>query len=431
MKVELSDVSSCRKKINVTLDPEKVKQSYQNIFKKYATHGDVQGFRKGKVPSNLIENKYGPAIVEELTDQLLKGTVYQILKENNIEPVVSPMAENIKSDLKTFTFSYTLLVDVKPEIKLKEYKGLKLEKEILPVTEDEIKKSLDKLRENYGTYKPIEARSAAKGDYCVADFRIEVGEKILRTQKDAWFCLEDAGLLPGAADAIVGMNIGETKDISVTIPEDFFDKEYVGQKALFIVSLKELKEKTLPVLDDDFAKDLGTESLDHLKKMVQTQLESYAQEHSKKKLEEDILKILLSENDFEMPETLIDYNAHYMVHETIDNLKSRGLKEPEIKQKEQEIKDMCHKRAKEVVKIQFIFDEIAEKEKIKVEKEEIEKKVEEMAKWMKKGKEELLKDMDEKGSLARVYGEIKREKVFDFLIKEAKIKEIKSCHCEK
>ena len=423
MKVDIENIAACKKKVSVVIDPDKVKVTYNNLFKKYANKGSVQGFRKGNAPEHLVENKYGQAISQELQEQLLQGSVYDVLKENKIEPVLSPLVESIKNEPKNCVFSFTLLVDVKPKIKLKDYKGLKLEKEVFSITEKQMQEAFKNLQENYANYNLVEDRPLKKIDYCVADLKLSVEEQVLKDQKDAWICVEEKSLLPGVFDAVVDMKIGESKDIPITIPEDFFDKQYVGKQGLFSITVKEIKEKQLPTLDDEFAKDLGVESLDKLKEALTGQLKNNSEQQSRQKLEEDILKKLVSDNDFEIPAALLEQQTHHLMHEAKNGLKSKGLKDKDIADKEKEIKEQSEKQARDIVKIQFILDEIEDRENLKVQKEEIDQKIEEMAGWMKKNKNVLLKEMQEKGTLNRLYSQLRHQKIFDFLIKEGRIKE--------
>ncbi|RLA84846.1 MAG: trigger factor [Deltaproteobacteria bacterium] len=408
MKVQLEELSSTRRRLQVEVPPERVEAVLEGIFQELRRRAKIKGFREGRAPLGLVKSLYREYAHREAVSRLIEQTLPEALKEHRLEPVTAPRVEpGLFSEKEVFV--YTALVDIRPQVRLNRYKGLRIEvKRSKPVDDEEVLKELERMREYAARVKPIrEDREVKRGDWVLVDFSVYHEGRPVRDGRVENHLLEVGGgrMVPGFEEALVGMRPGERREFSLPIPEDHPRSDLAGRQVQFKVTLKEIREKELPELDDEFAKDLGFENLEALKAKVREELERRQKQAERLALRQKALEELLQHNPLEVPESLLEERAA----ELLRRLEERAG--PLSEQKRQEAYGQCRIIAERELKAAYLIEEIAKVEGIDVEQEELEEYL--------KGLEipEALKGSE--GFKDRARRDLLREKVLDFIIEEA------------
>jgi trigger factor len=219
----------------------------------------IPGFRPGKAPKNIVERHYGDEVRSEVTHRLVTESYLRALQEHNLNPVEMPQIDNVSSLAKGLALTFTATVEVRPNIDLQPYDGIEVKEETVTVTDEEVDQTVDRLREMYAQLEVVEGRPLEQNDTAIIDFEGFRDGKPIEGAKAADYMLSlgSNSLIPGFEDQLAGMNRGETREIKVVFPSDYNNRDLAGKDATFTVTLKEIKKKALPELNDEFAKDIG------------------------------------------------------------------------------------------------------------------------------------------------------------------------------
>lgn len=428
MKVNLEKIEKNTAYLNFEVDAEQLEKAIQQAYKKNAKRFAIPGFRRGKAPRKLIEMHYGPEVFYEEAMQILLPEVYQKgVEEYKLQPVDQP-----KFDVQQIETGKPLLasaeVVVKPEVKIEEYKGLEVEKVVHNVTEDEVEKQLLIMQEKNARLVAVEDKAAAEGDIAIIDFEGSIDNEPFEGGKAENYPLQlGSGMfIKGFEEQVIGMMPGETKDISVTFPEDYNAEELAGKNAVFTVTLKELKRKELLPLDDDFAKDVSEfDTLAELKEDIKNKLQQEAKSVEENSLRASIIDKLIEKAEVDIPEVMINHEVDNILLKLAINLKqSTGFDLTTYLESTgmtlQELRDRYHDAAVRNVKTSLILEEIGKLENITVTDEELENKIKELAEMYKKPLEEYKKSLSPENKEG-IKDLVLTEKIFDFLIKNSNI----------
>src|SRR3990172_8529155 len=275
MKVNVESLSNTEMKVEVFIPKEEVTGKIEEVFKELERDAKIKGFRPGKAPRRVIEAAYGSYIFEEVSSRLVSQSFEKALEEVSIIPISRPRITKDKIE-RDKEFHYTAVFEVIPEFEVKDYTGIELKKEKREVKEEDLALVLNQLRERGAQAKPIgEDREVRTGDYLIIDYVGVVDGKPIKDlkAKDAQVIVGDKRLMAEFEDNLIGIKKGEEKEFEITYPEDFQMKDVAGKKVKFTVTVKEILERILPELDDEFSKDLGEENLEGLKKRIRGDLE--------------------------------------------------------------------------------------------------------------------------------------------------------------
>lgn len=408
-------------KITITLTAKEWADAQDKAYEKTKGRYQVPGFRKGHVPKAIIERQYGNTVFfEDGVNEAFGKYYYDILeKEKSIEPIDRPDVAIDKIDAKGLTM--TAIVPVKPEVKLGEYKGIKIEKVEYNVKDEDIENEVQRLLGQHATEESVEGRSAANGDITVIDYSGSIDGKKFDggTAEKQTLVLGSGTFIPGFEDGVVGMNIGENKDITVKFPEEYGAKELAGKEAVFAITLHEIKVKKLPELTDEFVKDkTGDESVDAYKNSIKERLEKSNVQRAEREIEDKLIKAISSTSEVEIPDCLVEREIDNMVQQTSYRLMYQGLKfEDYLKytgQTLEQYRDGCKDAAKDHVKTQLVIDKILTDENIKAEESDIENKIKEQAESVGKSYEEYVKTVNDR-QRSYIENEIVIDKLFKFL----------------
>ena len=432
MEVTITDLSPCKKQLRIEIDAETVNAKFDSVAKDFRRHAHLPGFRPGKAPLANVMRSYGDKIGEEAKRTLMSDSYSKALKENGLRPVIMPEVEELQFGHGK-PFQYLATLEVTPAFELPEYNGLEVDKERRTVTGADIDKALDTLREQRVSYTDVD-RPAGEDDFIVVNFTGTIDDKPitdlvkvargLTEQKNYWLNAKHNPLIPGIVEALIGSGKDDKKTVTVTIPDDFIYEELVGKEARYEIEIVQVKEKSLPELDDKFAKGFGAESIDKLREGVENDLKNELEYSLKKSVRNQCVDKLLDAVNCDLPETIVNEATRLGVHNIVQQNHQRGVGKEVIDENKDRIYANAKADAEVRVKANYILSKIAEKEGIKVTDQELSRQVAAMATQQKVKPQKLAQQLKDNGTIYQVQEEILNAKVIDLLEEKAKVTEI-------
>ncbi len=398
MKVTQEKLPASQVGLEIEITPEMSKQAYERVLQEFTRSTNIPGFRKGKVPRQVLIQRFGPtrikaAAVEDLVDKALK----EALQQEKIEAIGNFQLRSSFDDLITQfepgnSLTFSAAVDVQPEVDLQKYQGLSVQAEEVKLEEGKVDTVLGNYQTQMATLVPVEGRAAQKGDTAVVDYhgRFTPADENAEKQdvpggqaEDFQIELDDGKFIPGFIDGIVGMNAGETKEVSVTFPEDYPQEELAGRPATFTMTLKELKEKELPELDDDFAQDASGgdyQTIADLRESLEKRFTEEAEQKTKSNKEQAILDELMTKIAVELPETLVEREVEFMITQTAMQLQNQGVDIKRLLNQETlpMLKERSRPDAIDRIKRTLALGEVAKRESLTTSDPEINDRVREV-----------------------------------------------------
>ena len=432
MEVTITDLSPCKKQLRIEIDAETVNAKFDAVAKDFRRHAHLPGFRQGKAPLANVMRSYGDKIGEEAKRTLMSDSYAKALKENELRPVIMPEVEELQFGHGK-PFQYLATLEVTPAFEMPEYIGIEVEKERRSVNDADIAKALDTLREQRVSYADMD-RPAVEDDFIVVNFTGTIDDKPitdlikvargLTEQKNFWLHKTQNPLIPGTVEALIGSSKGDKKTVTVTIPDDFVYEEIVGKEAKYEIEVVQVKEKSLPELDDKFAKGFGAESMDKLREGVENDLKNELEYSKKKSIRNQCVDKLLGAVNCDLPETIVNEATRAAVHNIVQQNHQRGVGKEIIEENKDKIYANAKTDAEVRVKANYILSKIAEKEGIKVTDQELSRQVAALAAQQKIKPQKLAQQLKDNGTLYQVQEEIMNAKVIDLLEEKAKVTEI-------
>ena len=432
MEVTITDLSPCKKQLRIEIDAETVNAKFDAVAKDFRRHAHLPGFRPGKAPLANVMRSYGDKIGEEAKRTLMSDSYAKALKENELRPVIMPEVEELQFGHGK-PFQYLATLEVTPAFEMPEYIGIEVEKERRSVNDADIAKALDTLREQRVSYADMD-RPAVEDDFIVVNFTGTIDDKPitdlikvargLTEQKNFWLHKTQNPLIPGTVEALIGLSKGDKKTVTVTIPDDFVYEEIVGKEAKYEIEIVQVKEKSLPELDDKFAKGFGAESMDKLREGVESDLKNELEYSKKKSIRNQCVDKLLGAVNCDLPETIVNEATRAAVHNIVQQNHERGVGKEIIEENKDKIYANAKTDAEVRVKANYILSKIAEKEGIKVTDQELSRQVAAIAAQQKVKPQKLAQQLKDNGTIYQVQEEIMNAKVIDLLEEKAKVTEI-------
>lgn len=427
MKYTFEKAEKSTVKIEITLTAKEWDAAIDKAYEKTKGRYSMPGFRKGRVPKHLLIGTYGKGIFyEDAINESFPQYYSEVLeKEPSIETVASPELDIKKISDTGLTLVAT--VAVKPEVTLGEYKGITFKKVEYNVKDEDVEEELNRLKERNSRMVDVTDRAAENGDTVIIDYSGSVGGVKFDggTAEKQSLTLGSKAFIPGFEEQVEGMKIGEEKDITVKFPDDYHAENLKGKEAVFAIKLHEIKKKELPELNDEFIKDaVGAESVEAYKKEVRDRLTKQNDERAERELEDEIVKKITENAKTEVPDALIDGQVDRMVQEMRYRLSYQGLRlEDYLKYLGKSMEDYrkeYRSQAENIVKSQLVIEKIIETEKIEATEEDVNARMEEMAKAQGKTVEEIKGDVKD-SRLEYLKNEIVIKKLFDMLKNANKI----------
>ena len=424
MKYTFEKAEKSTVKVTIELAKEEWQEANQKAYDKTKGRYAMPGFRKGKVPKKVLENAYGVGLFyEDAINYAFPKYFGEILdKETSIQAIAQPELD-IK-DISEEGITMIAIVPVKPEVKIGAYKGLTFKKNTYRVKVDDVKEELTRLQERNSRLVEVEDRAVVDGDTVTIDYSGSVGGVKFEggTAEMQTLVIGSKTFIPGFEEQIIGMNKGEEKDISVKFPEEYHAENLKGKDAIFAIKLHKIEKKELPELNDEFIKDaVGAESLDAYKDEIRDRLKKQNADRTQRELEDAIVKKITETTEVEIPDAMVEGQIDRMVQEMEYRLSYQGLKlEDYLKYIGKTMADYrgeFKEQAAEIVKSQLVIEKIIEDEKIEATEDDVQERVDEMAKAQDKPAIDVKKNINAR-QLDYIKNEIIIKKLFELLKKE-------------
>ncbi len=427
MQVTLENEKENVVKLDITVPAKDAADAYNQAVKRISQYVNIDGFRKGKAPRQVVERHVGvERIKQEALEGLMPRVLSQAIDENKLDVITQPYITsydfNVGEDLKV-----TAKVETRPEVTLGEYKNLTVEVEDSPVATDAMEKALDALRNQHAENKIITDRATVDTDIVKIDFDGSVkGEKIKGGEgKNYPLDLAHSNFIPGFAEQLVGKNLNEEFDIDVTFPEDYHDESLKGQKATFKIKINEISEKVVPELTDEFVQKVGPfKTVDELKADIQKYLDESRENANKSNSENEVFKKVIENASVDIPEAMVEREAQSLTAEYKNRLAAQGLTWEMITQVQGEDELMKNIREDALTRIKnsLVIDKIAKAENISLERADLDKKFAELSAAYRISQQDLYKQIGKNPEiLSSLSQQAMNDKVRDFLLSNNKV----------
>ncbi len=433
MKVEVETQPHSTATLRIELPPEEVRTEWDAIAGNYARYARIPGYRTGKAPRAVIERKFRKEIQDELTKKLVSKSYHEAIAQQQLRVISLTNLEDVEfGDDRSMRFRATVVTA--PEFELPEYKNIPVELPSPEVTTEEVDAALERLRDQSADFVDVTGRALQLEDFAVIDFDgsidgvaiseiVPEASKNLHGGKKFWLRVAADNFLPRFVEQVVGMNAGETRSVQVEFPADFPVTELAGKKADYAVTLNEIKEKVLPALDDAFAgKLLKDKTLADLRHTLEHDLEHEKEHELEREKEGQIVKYLQEHISFDLPPALLKAETRRALNELVHRNRERGVPDELLKGKEKELIEGAGSLAAHRLKTNFILHRIAEREKISVNREEVDERIRAQAAQYNVPVEKMRKDLEEHDRLDGLAEEIVLGKTLDFLKANVTIK---------
>jgi len=418
MKVNVTNQDGWKRVLDIELPKDKVVAELDSTYKKYQSKAKIPGFRPGKAPLEVVKSHYKEQIFGDVLESLLVQGYQEALDQTQLRPIGSPVVKDIQFE-PGLPLKFTAEVEVQPEITVKDYKGIPLVKKVEEVKDEQVDQTVEYLRERNAELRPVE-REAREKDIVIVDFEESYSENNQAKKEkfeNQMLELSEKTLLKDFLTNLVGLKIGEEKSFEITYPENYPNPSLAGQKVSYKVKVKEIKEKILPFLNDDFAKTVGNfQTLLELRLKVRENIQKSLEQETEKELKNELAVKIVEKNDFTVPEVMLNSYLDYVVQEV-------KRRHPEADEKEIRERNKAGGLAR--IKWEFIFHQIAKQEKIQVSQTDIGERIKQFASAYNLAEDQARQYLTSEKRIRDLQDSIIEEKVLDLLLKEAKIKEEK------
>ncbi len=428
MKTTLEDINPVKKKLLIEIDSKEVDKRLNQAYGEIRKSAKIPGFRPGKVPRKILETYFGNQVIDDVTRELISDSFPKAVDELKTFPLGQPILE--KEALKQGQdFSYSAIMEVRPEFKVKDHLGLDVEKEILSVSEEDVQKRLEEIREANGKMVPIEEeRQIRDGDFVIVDYEgFEDGQPIEDVKSSNLLVkVGKNDLHPKFDEALIGLKKEDETEVDIDFDKDFYHLKLAGKSVNFKIKTADIKELVLPELNDEFASNLGADlkDLDSLKNELKTGITSQEEKRIDSELKQRLLEKISEGIDFELPDVLIEAEIDFSFRRLNDNLERSGssLEKAGITEAglRKEFRPASEKRVREML----ILDRIAKQDEIDIDDEDLEKGYGKLAESMGQDIETVKKYYEARGQLDSLKEELLKEKTLNYLVEHANVTEM-------
>ena len=423
--INIEEISMIKKKLSFDIPWNEVKEALDAVYRDIGKKAKIKGFRPGKVPRNVLESNFKDHAEEETITNIINKYYWQALDDKGIMALSKPdiTQEGFKDNTN---FTFTASFETEPDFEPKGYNGIEVEKENIQITESDLDNRLNEIRQMFATMEVVkDDRAAIMGDYVTIDFAGTLdGVAHLDLKADNYFLeLGAKRFIPGFEEQIPGMKNGETLDIKVKFPEDYHEEKFAGKDVIFTVTIKDIKEKKLPEIDENFIKNFDKyNSLDELKNDARKALEQDCERITETNLQNKIMEIILKENDFEAPPSLVEKQIFHMMADTQKRMTSAGMDETSAMELSFKMHDKFKEEAEKIVKSFLLLKKIAQKEEIGVEEADLDKHIKELSEKYGRDYEQIRTAFEKEERKDNLRTELIQKKTFDFIEQKANIK---------
>ncbi len=382
MKVQVEELSPIEKKLSIEVDTTRVDDELSRAYSALAKQVRVPGFRQGKAPRRILEQRYREQVEDEVVQRVVQSAYLQAVRDNNVEPVANPQVTQ-KGLKPGQPFAFEARVEVRPKVEAKDYQGLPLKKSEVKVEDAQISEALERMRNDMSRLEPVADRDVAQsGDFAIIDYEATIEGQPFAGSKAEGITVEIAPgeLAESNIAALEGVKVGDTKEIDYAFPADYRVEDVKGKTARFKLALKGLKKRITPELNDEFAKETGQgQTLDELKAKVRGDLEKTQRSRAEAEEREALIKALLERNPFEVPRSMVERAIDMMLENQLRSFARMGVDPRQLNLDFNRLREDMRETATREVKGSLLFEAIAQKEGIQASDEEVDKKIDELA----------------------------------------------------
>jgi trigger factor len=417
--------TSNKREISVEIPVEEVNRETDVLIQKYQKHARLPGFRIGHVPASVIKQRFAEDLKSEVVEALVPRYFRREAEKQGLRPVSQPRVSDLHiHDNEPLRFKASF--EVMPEIKVEGYKDLRAEKPEVKVTDEEVEETLNGLREQQATFTTVEGKTLADGDFAQASLDGKPKDDADAEGKpvhmdEVLIEINGKGTMPEFTENLRGVSSGEERTFDVVYPADSQDQRLAGKTFIYTVKVGAIKQKTLPELNDDFAKQLGEfATLEEVRTRIREGMESERKHTAEHEAKDKLMAELIKRNDFEVPEALVENQVDVRLERGLRALASQGMRQEDIKKMDfTRLRAGQRDQAVQEVKASILLDKVAEEEKIEVSDEEIDKEVTSLALQTKQSEASVRSRLNQEGALERIRARIRSEKTLDFLYNQS------------
>jgi trigger factor len=416
LKIAVQEGGSWSRRLTVTIPAERVQRTRGRVTEQIARGVRLPGFRKGKLPNRVLEQRFGPSIDQETMDRSIQEAYREAIESEGITPISQGKVENVQYD-RGAELTFEVEVEVRPEVELGNLSGFSASRPPASVGDEEVDSVLERLRDERGTWEPIgEGERPDYGDQTLVEItatHVETGEE--EEPRNYRIVIGEAQAIPDVEAAIMTLAPGETGEFSVSFPEDFPDEERRGQQQQLRITLTEANRKKLPEIDDTFAGEVGEfENVQALRDRVLKDLREDAEQRSESEVRRQLVDQIIEANPFEVPQSMLERYLDYMLGENPDR-EEQKQRAPEEQARFEQVRESLRPQAEWGLKRTLIVERITEQEGMRATQDEIDERVEKLAEQHQRSPSEVWIQLEKSGQLEALEREITEEKVFDFL----------------
>jgi len=421
MKVAVEEIEGCKRRLAVEAPVDVVQKEWERAYGRVQKRAALPGFRKGHVPRSLVKLHFADDVRREVAEHLIPDVYRQALTEARIDPVNEPDLQELTLE-ENSPLSFKAVVEVKPAITLKDYRGVEVEHTPPAVTDADVADTLERMRDQHAEFRSVE-RTAATGDLVVVDYTLAPDDHEPSTATGYHFVVGSGTVLPEIDAAAVGLKAGDEREVAVHFADDHRMESLRGKGGTAKLKVSEVKEKVLPTLDDEFAKGLGEfETLEAVRAELRTQLTTAREAEGRRALEDKVVELLLARHEFGVPDAMVMRQVAHQVEHTRERLRRQGVDPDGIQWDYPKIVGELRPAAEKGVRRALLLEAIAEQESIAATDAELDAEVDKFAKASQRPVPAVRRMMEKSGDLDALRHGLREKKTLDMLIEHARIK---------
>jgi len=428
MNIEIEEVGPCKKLLKFEIPKETIDDEWQKQLKEVARMAKVPGFRKGKAPRKLLEKNYGDKIMDDVKRAVVSGSYQQAIEENKLSPIGDPDIGNFDLELgKPLKFEITL--EVLPTFELGDYKGMKLQRKPVSVTDEDIDKALETISKQKAQLTIVKTGKVKVEDFIICDCEVGINDEVVWSDQELEVMVSGSHVadinVPDLKDRLVGAKSGDKVSVDVELGDSFSVEQHRNKSAKMEISIKEIKRPKSPKIDDELAKQVGYDTLGELKEFMSKRLEMEKKRMAEGEMQEQISSKLIEMADFEMPEDMIKHHTNERLHKYQLDLVNKGTPQEEIEKHTEDMKSASEEAVVRDFKMSLVLEHIAEKERIFVTEDDVNRRISEMAGMYGLDAAGMKKQLEKMNSMSNLRHQLRESKTLNLLMKEANIEEVK------
>jgi trigger factor len=430
MKTELIDHSQTRKELKIEIEPAEVRAEYDRVSQTYAAQASVPGFRKGRAPVAVIRSRFKNEIRGDVVQNLIPRAINDAINERGLnvlgEPEIHLEPGAGLEKLGDSPLEVHAHVEVMPDVTLGTYKGLEVGRRVRPVTDETVEKMLDELREQSASLQPVEDRGAEAGDTVTVNFvgrYIEPASEEDVKVEDVEVLLGGVGVLEDFTEQLTGARADDVKTFRVKYPEDFSSKGLAGKEIEYTATVTAVRRKELPEADDEWAKSFGEEidSVATLRAKMREQLTERSRMESDHRLRGELIRKLTGAHDFELPDSLVEYQSRRLLETTVRDMMQRGMDPRGAEMNWEGMQDVFRARAEEDLRGSLLLERIADAENIEPSDEEVSQEIESIAAATRQTPEQVRAALTKQGGERSIADRLRHRRALDLLVENARV----------